>query len=381
MAESQEAKHSSQGPFFLWHGLTVWRAMKLFAMRPPVDASRWLKLALLPGMTVFNSAMNGMTSLVHGGGVRRTKVEQPPLFVLGFWRSGTTMLHNLLSTDPQFTFPNYYQCLFPKHFLLTENVMTGITGKLLPDTRPMDNLPVRWHMPQEDEVALCAVSLASYYLQVVFHDDREKYDRFLDMADCTDSERDAWKSALDDLIRTLTYKHHKPVVLKSPSHTYKIPHLLDLYPDARFVHIYRNPYAVFKSAVHLRRTMYEENGMARPNFGDLDEVLLQLYERGFHIYERDKQLIPPGRLVEVRYEEFEQDPLAGLEGIYGGLSLPGFDVLREKLLPQMEQLRRYRKNKFASDPERMQKVYTRLRAAFDKYGYPSPMDEAEEAAV
>ena len=38
---------------------------------------------------------------------------------------------------------------------------------------------------------------------------------------------------------------------------------------------------------------------------------------------------------------------------------------------------RYQKNKFASEPEQMAKVYTRLQAAFDKYGYPSPMDEAE----
>jgi hypothetical protein len=218
-------------------------------------------------------------------------------------------------------------------------------------------------------------------MQIVFHDQREKYDRFLDMAECTHKERQAWTSALDYLIRKLTYRDGKPVVLKSPSHTYKIPLLLDLYPNARFIYIYRNPYAVYKSAVHLRRTMYEENGMCRPVFGDLDEVVLSLYERAFPIYERDKKLIPPGHLVEVRYEDFEQDPLDHLARIYDNLGLGGFETLEAKLAPQMPQLRRYRKNRFPSDPERMERVYSRLRPAFDRYGYPSPMEEAEGVAA
>ncbi|MBX3442761.1 MAG: sulfotransferase [Planctomyces sp.] len=380
MSEPTAAKHSSQGPFFLWHGLRVSKVLRLFALRPPVDASRWAKLALLPFTAVWNSGWSLLESAIYGRRIRETVVQQPPLFVLGFWRSGTTLLHNLVTSDPAATYANYYHCLCPEHFLLTERLVTPLTARFLPETRPMDNIQVRWDMPQEDEVALCAMSLASYYLQIVFHDDRAKYDRFLDMAECSAGERAAWKSSLDYLIRKLTFKNGKRVVLKSPSHTYKIPLLLDLYPEAKFIYIYRNPYAVFKSAVHLRRTMYEENGMCRPDFGDLDEVLLELYERAFRIYERDKALIPPDRLVEVRYEDFEQDPLGHLERIYEALGLPGFEGLREQVAPQVAQLRRYKKNRFASDPERMERVYTRLREAFDKYGYPSPMEESDVAA-
>lgn len=369
------AKHSSQGPFFLWHGCTIPKVCRLLAMRPPIDFSRAKKISLIPFTATWNSVWGGLESLIHGSRIRRTTVEHPPIFVLGFWRSGTTLLHNLITSDPQFTFANYYQCLCPQHFLLTEKLVTPWTGRFLPETRPMDNVQVKWDMPQEDEVGLCAMTLASYYLQIIFHNQREKYDRFLDMADCTDAERNAWKAALDYLIRKLTLKHRKQVVLKTPSHTYKIPHLLDLYPNAKFIHIYRNPYAVFKSAVHLRGTMYEENGMCRPDFGDLDEVVLQLYERGFQIYERDKKLIPAGHLVDVRYEDFEQDPLAHLERIYQELGLGGFEGLKSAVEPQMPQLRRYKKNKFTSEPERMQKVYTRLRTAFDAWGYPSPMEE------
>lgn len=380
MSESS-AKHSSQGPFFLWHGLTISKALKLLAMRPPIDFSRWYKLALMPGTAAFSSLFAGIESLRFGSRIQATEVKEPPVFVLGFWRSGTTMLHNLIASDPQLCYPNYYQCLYPHHFLSTESWLAPPTARFLPDTRPMDNLPVGWEMPQEDEIALCVLSLASCYLQVLFHDDVQKYERFQDMAGCTAEERQSWIDALDYLIRKLTFKHQKRVVLKSPSHTMKIPYLLKLYPDARFVYIHRNPYAVFKSATHLRRTMYVENGMCRPEFGDIDRRVLDVYERCFKIYERDKLLIPPGRLSEVRFEDFEQDPLLHLERIYGEIGLGGFQALRQKIEPQMAELKRYKKNRFKPDTERMERVYARLREAFDRYGYPSPMEETEIVAA
>src|SRR5262245_54323896 len=104
------AKHSSQGPFFLWHGCTIAKIVRLFAMRPPVDVSRAAKISLLPFTATWNSIWTGLESLVYSSRIRDTKVERPPIFVLGFWRSGTTLLHNLITSDPQFTFANYYQC-------------------------------------------------------------------------------------------------------------------------------------------------------------------------------------------------------------------------------------------------------------------------------
>src|SRR5437899_1782767 len=83
--------------------------------------------------------------------VRRTHIAQPPLFILGHWRSGTTLLHELLILDPRHNFPTTYQCLEPNHFLLTERVLTKVFSWLLPNRRPMDNMAAGWDRPQEDE--------------------------------------------------------------------------------------------------------------------------------------------------------------------------------------------------------------------------------------
>ena len=39
--------------------------------------------------------------------------------MIGHWRSGTTLLHELLVLDPRHTFPDTYACFAPNHFLVS----------------------------------------------------------------------------------------------------------------------------------------------------------------------------------------------------------------------------------------------------------------------
>ena len=145
----------------MWHGLTMGGVLRMLKHRPEFSWSytpRWVSIAAL---SVGNSLENAAESLIFGRKIRNTKIEHPPIFILGHWRSGTTLLHNLMTLDPEVTFPNLYQCLYPGHFLLTENVMAPLTSWLLPKTRPMDNIPTSWKAPLEDEMALaldCGIS-------------------------------------------------------------------------------------------------------------------------------------------------------------------------------------------------------------------------------
>ena len=34
--------------------------------------------------------------------IKRTKIKKDPVYIVGYWRSGTTFLQNLLTRDPQF---------------------------------------------------------------------------------------------------------------------------------------------------------------------------------------------------------------------------------------------------------------------------------------
>ncbi len=80
---------------------------------------------------------------------------------------------------------------------------------------------------------------------------RERYDRYLTFRGVPEADVARWKEALVLFLKKLTYKYDRPMLLKSPPHTARVRLLLELFPDARFLHIRRNPYTVFLSTRHL----------------------------------------------------------------------------------------------------------------------------------
>ena len=148
----------------LWHGMNISGLSRLVRSRPSMHWSRRHKLMARPPMAVYNSAMGALESMLYGRAVAETELIAPPLIVLGFWRSGTTLLQNLLSHDPQFGHLGLYQALFPWHFLLTETVTKKLTAPFVPRARPMDNMEVSWDAPQEDDIATAIMSQVSPYM-------------------------------------------------------------------------------------------------------------------------------------------------------------------------------------------------------------------------
>lgn len=372
-------KASSQGLLCMWHGLTFGRLLKLLMQRPRFAWAylpRWLSIF---AMSLVNSAENAVEWLIYSRRVKNTRIEHPPVFILGHWRSGTTMLHNLMVLDPEVTFPNLYHCLYPGHFLLTESILAPLTEKMLPETRPMDNIKVSWTEPQEEDIALALDCLISPYMLVAHFDQRHKYERFFDAREMTPRELAIWKQSFMRFMQKLTVRKNARIVTKNPGHTLKVPTLLEMFPDARFIYIRRDPYSVFKSTVHLRNTMIAENTLGPVSMEHSEDDALYFYDKTIRTYEETKGLIPAGRLHELRFEDLEVDPLGETRKIYEALQLPGWDRVEPRLLEQLPSLKAYKKNAFRMDRCTMEKVYSKVKWVFDLYGYSSRMDDASEA--
>jgi hypothetical protein len=353
-APQPEAVATSKGPphhLCIWQGLGLPNFIRLMTWRPELSRSCLDRLISSAIMSVVNSTLNTVDKAIWGRRVRAQAIQHAPVFILGHWRSGTTMLHNLMTLNPKLTFLNLFQCLFPRHFLLTENFLAPATEFLLPKTRPMDEVPVSWASPQEDEVALAVDCLLSPYIMAA-------------------SERRRWQHSFLNLIRRMAVRKNGRVVMKSPSHTYRVPALLELFPDARFVYIRRDPGAVYQSTMHLRKTMFAENtlGSMRPDVWS--EETLYLYEKCIHKYESTKHLIPEGHLFELRFEDLEATPFATLQTLHQSLGLEGWSEAEPLVRAECEKLAGYRKNTYRMPPETRQLVESRLKWVFDLYGYP-----------
>ena len=288
-----------------------------------IDLPYWPRAALLTVTSLFNACCRPVEDALYGNMVRGSRVEAP-LFILGHYRSGTTHLHNLLTLDPQFASPNFFQAYFPHTFLLTECVVAPVAGLLLSRHRLQDNLARSVKTPAEDENALCAATLLSPYLREAFRKVDRDYELYLSFQSVSRQEIEDWKRCFVYYAQKLSYKYNKRLLFKSPAHTARVALLLDLFPDARFVHIYRHPYAVFQSTVHMMDAVAPVWHLQRPATRDNTEFIIRQYKNCMSTYMNARSIIPSGRLHEVRFENLISDPIEELRMLYSGLGLEGF---------------------------------------------------------
>lgn len=335
------------------------------------------RAAFITLASLSNSVAAGVESLRFGAAIRRAEVPRAPLFVLGHWRSGTTLLHDLLAQDvAQFNFANTYQVVNPLTFLTTEGFMTRAIGWLLPETRPMDNMALRFESPQEDEFAPLLMTLKSVYLGSSFPENEAFYERYLSFREASGADVEAWKGAMHRFCQKLSLHDTRRLLLKSPPHTARIRTILEMFPDARFVHVHRNPYRVFLSQRHFFDTAGWYTYLQRPRLDRIDEGILARYERMFDAFFEDRALIPEGRFCELRFEDLERDPLGQIARVYDELSLEGFERARPGLEAYVATLKGYRKNDFRDlDAPTRATVYSRWQRNFKAWGYPEGPDE------
>ena len=308
-----------------------------------------------------------------GRAVEQVNITRPPLFVLGHWRSGTTLLHELLAQDDtQFQFANTYQVVNPLTFLCTEKLFTKLLPGLLPDTRPMDNMKLGFSSPQEEEFAPLLMTLKSLYLGVSFPRQTTDYERYLSFRGVEPEIIENWKSAFMRFCRKLSLNDNRALLLKSPPHTARIRLILEMFPDARFVHIHRDPYRVFQSQRHFFDTAGWYTYLQKPDISAIDEGILQRHETMYDAYFQDLPLIPKGQFCELGFDALERDPVGAICEIYGQLSLEGFEVFEPALESYVASLQGYKKNTFPGlDDATRELVAKRWKRSFETWGYPT----------
>jgi len=354
-----------------WEGCDLFAWLRLLAENR--GAVHWSKLyvaACATPASVFNSTLRMFQELLLGRDVERTPIRHAPIFILGHWRTGTTYLHELLIRDPRHSYPTTYQCLAPGHFLISEAWLPKVFFFFVPSRRPMDNMPAGWDRPQEDEFGLCLLGAPSPYARIAFPNGAGRYEETLDFTRLSAEDLRRWERHFCGLIRHLNYKHpDKRLVLKSPPHTCRIPEILKLFPDARFVHIVRNPYAVFPSTVNLWKTLFETHGLQRPTFEGLEESVLRTFVKMYDRFEADRHLIRDSRLVEIRYEDLIRDPLPQLEDLYERLELGDFAAAREPVTSYLDGMRNYETNRYELTVEQRDRVARERGPVVRRYGY------------
>jgi hypothetical protein len=341
---------------FLWkHGFRVaWQ--------------RWPMAFAITLLGVFNSALAWLQCILYAGRFRAETRLEPPIFILGHWRSGTTHLHELLVHDPRLGYPNTYECFAPAHFLVSE-WLAPLVAFLLPAKRPMDNMTAGWEHPQEDEFALCNLGVGSPYSMIGFPNLPPTEDGFLELRGLSPDELNRWRNGLTWFLERVAYRHKKRLVLKSPPHTARVRILKELFPQAKFIHIVRDPLAVYPSTIRLWKSLCSIQALQIPDFHGLEENVLEGFCRMYDQFEQDRGLLDERDFFELRYEDLVRDPINILRELYEKLELGDFSQAETALAAYLETQRSYQTNKHQVSPEEQQRIERLWGPYMRKYGY------------
>ena len=354
----------------IWEGIDFFAWVRLLARNRFAVAPSCLYIAaVVTCVSIFHSILRLFQEAWLGGRVRRTVIRRPPIFIIGHWRTGTTLLHELLVLDPRHTYPTTFDCLAPNHFLLTEKMLTRLFSWMTPSHRPMDNMAAGWDRPQEDEFALCMLGMQSPYLKIAFPNRPEPYPESDDLEEMSPDRRAAWKRGFFHFLQCLAYKDPRRLVLKSPTHTCRIPTLLELFPNALFVHVVRDPHVLFPSTLTLWKTLWKVHGLQEPNYADLEEYVFRKFTHLYERWEATRKLIDPSRVYEVRYEELVRDPIGVMRKLYEHLGLGGFDAVEPYLKHYFADKADYKTNRYEQTPELRDRVEARWGEVIRRYGY------------
>lgn len=329
----------------------------------------WWRATKITLFALHNSLYGLIERAIYGARIAKTEVEAP-LFIIGHWRSGTTLLHEYLALDPRHSYPTTYDCFAPCHFLITGKYGPKILDRMMPDERPMDSMQLKADLPQEDDFALALFGQPSLVVMLAFPNNLPGDGALFDLKALSPEKRRDWQACLKRFLqRILLRAPGTRVVLKSPIHTARIATILEAFPDARFLCIHRDPFAVYPSTLRMVAALHPYLALQDPEHDELERLTVANGEKIFGGLAADRGSIPAGQLHEVTYEELVGEPLRVLEEAYAALDLGDFEPVREIYEQAAAEKRDYQAKTYDPPQEVRETLKKSWPDACRRYGY------------
>ncbi len=255
-------------------------------------------------------------------------VVQPPLFVLGLWRSGTTFVHDLLAQAPFLTVPKTWQCMNPSVFLLA-----GPPSNIKTVRRPMDRMFVDTYSPQEDEFALLAMGVNSAYRAFLVPS------TILDLQDTLNPEywlmESQWIEPWKDFLAWVgSERPGSRLTLKSPNHTFRLKAISDSFPEANYLWMCRNPEEMLASNFKMWTTMMQRHGMTEIDCALVEQFLQKAISSAADTLIWATKQFSKKQMVVLDFEQLTKQPLYSMEQLIERLTLGSWEQCRETMAQQ-----------------------------------------------
>lgn len=321
-----------------------------------IDKKYLKRYGLSLAISAASAPFRSIEQLYYNKTISNYKITKPPIFILGHWRSGTTFLHELICNDPSLAYISTYQATFTGVYLgAYKHLFKAFMQYQMPKKRAGDNVTLNINSPQEEEFALGNTLPYSFYYFWYFPKNINRYfDDFVLFKNLTTQQITQWLNNYEHLIKkTLIGTQREQFISKNPPNTGRIPQLLQQYPDAKFIYLYRNPIVVYLSYKKFLQSMLPYLQFQKISFEELEQNMFYIYTALLQQYYNTKQLIPPANLIEIDFESLEQQPLQFLEHLYTAFNLPNFNTALPYFKNYLQQKTNYQKNTHTLTPQQL----------------------------
>ena len=185
----------------------------------------------------------------------------------------------------------------------------------------MDGMTIDTLSPQEDEFALLALGVPSVYR--AFFDPRRlgELSQWLDPGNWARDLPSGWSATWLEFLNDVRAETPGRLILKSPSHSFRIDALPELFPNASYIWLVRDPVDTFLSNRKMWLAMFDRYALWDADAAGLDSFLGRAIEHAAECLQRAIATIPLQRLAVLRFDRLTNSPLDSLERLNRRLSL------------------------------------------------------------
>jgi hypothetical protein len=340
-------------------GSNLTNILRLLYQSGPIPPKKWPQIIMALSSAILRSPFSAIENITTSRAIRHIKEIPPPVFIVGHWRSGTTHLCNILSKSPRFGYVSPLAVGLPWNMLIIGKIFRPLIEKTIPSNRLIDRVPVTPDAPQEDEFGIANMLPLSFLHALYFPKNFIKIaEQGLFFDDCPPELIEKWKKTMVYYLKKVSlHQHHKPLLVRNPVYTARLRILKELWPKAKFIHLYRNPYHIFHSMKNYYQQLLPALALQNYDHLDIEDFIFSTYTRMMQHLLEDTKRLTADEFIHVRYEDLEQNPLQEIEKIYHQLHLDGY----AEAVPYFEQylstIQTYQKNTYQPHPEEIKKIY------------------------
>ncbi|MAI80900.1 MAG: sulfotransferase family protein [Deltaproteobacteria bacterium] len=380
---------------FFYFDFSNYLKMIQLAWKEPNPVVRRYFLAILllvvPVVSMFH-ALFFLLDAIFFPMLSRIEIREP-IFIVGHARSGTTLLHRLLSRDEgRFSAFMLYELYFPS--LIQKKMIRWIAGvdkRLLNDFLgrrveaweekrygAMRDVHKMGLMEYEEDDIIFYWSMASgfWITQMPYMGDVDFY--YVDKR--SEKKRRRLMRFYRDCVRRELYLNgaDKIHLSKNPIFSGRVETLIETFPDARIIVPMRNPYETIPSLLKLMRLGWQKLEWDVPR---QERCLQALADQSFHTYTHPMEVLqrhPEIRRAVVDYRKIVEDPESTISEIYDVCELPMSESYRQILRAESDPDRKHVSRHGYSLEEfglNAQEIRNRLGDLFEKYGWGAEGDE------